>query len=1336
MPFWRHLRIVLHNVSAQLKMSRPPKRNAVIESEQRGFKRKLESDKSKKSKVRKSATNRYLIEIALKTLNENSSKNENELTEIDLNYVDEHADDENEDINLHSNEEEVNQEEYDNIREELEYSFKVEYCQTQTHRMVEGFDIKALVEMTESNANFSIGLNSDESNLSLIKNDNSSAAVTKSAFSRALIEYFQVSNTTISNQSLLLNLLHNSFGGVANLPVHLKSDINEDNEQQSIKSESTEDSVEILFRKTVIPKLTQYWPEHRNKRFFSFNQCQNDCTLFIGSEYADLYHCPKCSHPRYRPCTRRKCSKRNKHDCPHLLEEGIAYKNLYYRSLILLIYDLVDTKYFTNYLSYTRLHVDKTTYSDFMDGETASGHLENMNKRGNDWIAENPFERNGTILINLLLSEFYDGGQLFTSKVFDFWPLCIGILNLPAHLRSKVGLGYFLGALYNGKHSETERKFISDFLCEELICLFDGISHESSNGKKFFIQARLVLHVLDTKAAEPVLGLQSAANSKFGCPLCGGATGLYNGKKCVFYGHRNFLPQYHWLRFFGQTGYCCPQGFYDPKNKNQWQNNEVFWNKEVGFKNIRKSFFAPHGYTVFSEILDKLSSHKVEADMLSKRNTMIRKRQEEVESICHPCDDNQHTKDGLIQFLIPSTLDGVRNKYQYSWFHAGEFSLDNIKHLFSKHLFYRHLDLRTQRPYQRGTYSQYKADALAAVLLNDRSRAKKKKHVNGVQSLWYYCRLPYADIQRQFTWPFVHAVTGFIVRMTECILGQFVDQKDKPKKEKKGFIAVKVKGDPDDNDDADEQIDKDEHIDEPYDGGAFRPDFSKDEPSFEASKASIEKACAWLDCVLVPQGLPDDWDVNFRKPKGMKMVQKLKMVSCYWDFIMECLDIDIGYKELFRMFAHDIRQMLSLVIPKTSINSMQDCVIESVSTWEGMMPAKENYFQVHQLVDLPLFIRYFGPPMGVCELPGERMLSMLKKRKLRMNSGGHSSFGKSVVRKQINHERWTMKRFFNKKPASIDPRTGNYVYNDRPFFLGSVEGTQKHIKTRSFVLTEFEVENLASALLHQIERKFDRDPEKMNNSPLYKIFLSGNYPRTWTWVAKLKYVKSRPALFAADEIIVANTLLDFQPSWHKSACIYGVNFGSRGSNCREVDAPLLDRYYKASPSTSTRHWSEKAEYSSWCKFQCQNRRAVIENYAKINGFFKADIGDSTVKDCIMVSLTSFKTTVNALVSESLRPLIPTFGSSVDVVEVTGSLVKEYFVGAQDICPTRIATIPFLDKHRSILLGTGTKKYESEYAKHRVGRDNSPIVYIMLPLNLEKKLYQTDDFNRRSFDLYM
>ena len=51
--------------------------------------------------------------------------------------------------------------------------------------------------------------------------------------------------------------------------------------------------------------------------------------------------------------------------------------------------------------------------------------------------------------INLLLSEFYDSGELFKSYVFNFWPLCIGILNLPPNLRGKVGLSYFFIAVHD-----------------------------------------------------------------------------------------------------------------------------------------------------------------------------------------------------------------------------------------------------------------------------------------------------------------------------------------------------------------------------------------------------------------------------------------------------------------------------------------------------------------------------------------------------------------------------------------------------------------------------------------------------------------------------------------------------------------------------------------------------------------------------------------------------------------------------------------------------------------------------------------------------------------------
>ena len=147
--------------------------------------------------------------------------------------------------------------------------------------------------------------------------------------------------------------------------------------------------------------------------------------------------------PRFRPCTKGRCITRNKHDCPHLLSEGIAYKNLFQRTLILLIYDLVSTKYFIQYITRCRLHVDENSYSDVMDGMVAKGHLEEMYTRGNDWKNEDPINRNSAILVDLLLSEFYDGGQLFTSRMFDFWPQCFGILNLPANLRSKVGLVFF-----------------------------------------------------------------------------------------------------------------------------------------------------------------------------------------------------------------------------------------------------------------------------------------------------------------------------------------------------------------------------------------------------------------------------------------------------------------------------------------------------------------------------------------------------------------------------------------------------------------------------------------------------------------------------------------------------------------------------------------------------------------------------------------------------------------------------------------------------------------------------------------------------------------------------
>jgi len=1273
---------------------------------------------SRAKRQKKELTQSFLYQSAHRVLNNNTSNYDYATHEADYDEADE------------------------NISTEAEL-FQIEQSFSDYPRMIEDFDIKALIENTESNWNLNLDINKDKIPLLKIKNDSSIKEITKSAFARALIEYFEVSNTTTSNQMLLLSLLNNSFGSVANLPIKVKHQTNEELDDQL--SDCTEDSVEELFQRNKIQSnLREYQQEHQHKRFYSFNQCPNDCCLFIGNVNSTLHFCPKCNQPRFRPCTRRRCISRNKHDCPHLLQDGIAYKNLFYRSLILLIYDLVSTKYFLNYITYCRLHVDKNAYTDVMDGSVAKRHLDDMNMRGNAWKLNNPDERSTAILVNLLLSEFYDGGQLFTSRTFDFWPLCIGILNLPANLRSKIGLGYFIGALYTGKHTDVERQFFTDFLSEELIRLYDGIEY-TVNGKKYFIQARLILHVLDTKAAEPVFGFQSATNSKFGCPLCRGVTGLYTGKRCVLYGHRNYLPQLHWLRFFGQTGFCCPSGFYDHKNKNQWKTKEVFWNKEKGFANIKETFFAPNGYAVIKEVADELFQCQNDSAVKKKRKqVLVKTTRQEIETICQPCDGNQQTKDALIDFLIPSNYADARNPYKYAWFHDGEFSLDSIKPHFQKHLFYRHLDLRAQKPYERVTHSTYLDDAANACLLNEKSKAKKKIHVNGIQSLWYCFRLQYGDVQRQFTWPFVHAVTGFIVRMTQCILGNNEDSSKKKKDEShsKGNVSSSTKGkknatatENDDDADDDKSVEVEEEVideeelkdEEHYDGGAFRCV----EGNFQASKDSIEKVSAWLDCTLLPQGLSDDWKINFRKPGSMKMIQKLKMLSCYWKFIIDVLDFDEDFKILFRMFAHDINQLLSLVIPKESVELVHQCTIESVACWEGMLPPKENYFQMHQLIDLPPYIRLFGPAMGVNELGGERMVGMMKKRKVRINSGGHLSFGKSIMRKQINHERWTMKRFFNKKPQSLHPEFGCFVYNDRPFFLRNSEA-----KSNS-VLTVYEIEYLADIALDQIQRKI-KDEKSRQHSPLFRL---SAVHKSLNWCQTFEYVVENKIRFREDEIRVATNFLNLKPCWCRDACIYGIGFSSRGSQYRETGDPIYyqppgSSSYLFSPSTESRSWFEKAEYSSWCKFQIRSRKGGGKEalYGKINSFFSAEcIGDETIKDCILASVTSFN--YNTKLQTSYGTL-SSFKHS-DIVEVQGSLRKDYFVAAQDICPTRIAIIPFLNCEKAILLNHNTQsKFYKEYARFYVGRESKPTFYVMLSLNPEKQLYQTDDIDDRSFDLYM
>jgi len=328
---------------------------------------------------------------------------------------------------------------------------------------------------------------------------------TKGEFSRAALELFQQCNMTKQNQKNFWNFISNSLGKVINLPVraNLKT--------KRVTKKRREECSEDLFADTTVGMTDEYCKQQKQNRFLEFCQCENDCILYVGTTRGKLFECPVCKEPRFRPCSRGDCQNNGKHDCEHLLyQDGIPYKTVLYRPIIHLIYELLENEYFECYLNFERFHQNDREYRDFMDGDAAKGHLKDMENYGENWKKQSK-DRKDVTCVNLLMSQFYDSGQMFTSKMFDFWPLCFGFLNLPPQLRGKVGLGYFLCALFNGKHSQVERTLFTDILCEELRCLYYGIEHVVTDcfGRKkvYFIQARLIMHIMDTKAAEPIMDL-------------------------------------------------------------------------------------------------------------------------------------------------------------------------------------------------------------------------------------------------------------------------------------------------------------------------------------------------------------------------------------------------------------------------------------------------------------------------------------------------------------------------------------------------------------------------------------------------------------------------------------------------------------------------------------------------------------------------------------------------------------------------------------------------------------------------------------------------------------
>lgn len=235
-----------------------------------------------------------------------------------------------------------------------------------------------------------------------------------------------------------------------------------------------------------------------------------DCCTCGETVYADKHKhkkgCNYCERSRYRST---------------LSKTPRAMVN--YRSILFIISELLHTNWFISALNYVQKdskHVD--IYGDVQNGSVFRKHAEEM--KTNYEQKYHLRDRDNVTPISLLFGVYYDGLKVFSRKSVDFWPLMISILNLPPNLRKLFGAGIFLLSIIVAKSGSWSELFI---FRERFICELDYLSKGveiTINDKKYFVQARLILHCYDTRAMEKVLNIQ-LANALAACPLCG----LVNG---------------------------------------------------------------------------------------------------------------------------------------------------------------------------------------------------------------------------------------------------------------------------------------------------------------------------------------------------------------------------------------------------------------------------------------------------------------------------------------------------------------------------------------------------------------------------------------------------------------------------------------------------------------------------------------------------------------------------------------------------------------------------------------------------------------------------------------
>ena len=990
---------------------------------------------------------------------------------------------------------------------------------------------------------------------------------------------------------------------------------------------------------TFVSDVNKYIGEDHNTLIFG--TCPRGCTAFVG-ENSTMQQCPVCQSDRFTPCGNKSCKLSVNGVCKHL-KNRTQKDDIYFRPLTCTLYRLLRKKGFLKSLAYKIHKPSQSAKYQYMDTSDGSVYKESMEEMEQVFRAKEAAEKwppNSRISVPIILSLFYDGAQIYQTKWSNFSPLLVGIQNLPPTHRSVIGIGIFLCSLFTGKKDSNSERFLFDqCLREELRTLASGIELEV-NGVLYFLQVRLKLCILDTKGIEAFFHVE-CCNSLHGCPWCG-FHGLYSGKtklnRCVYCGHRKYLPLTHYFRSFGNSRKCCPPDYYP--------NDEEFTMPKAQRRNINR------------RRMQKMFAQKRAPDRYDNASV----RRIDTGDNFAPCDKAVNAA-ALRDFI--NQLD-----VGYDFYHKEEDI--RLEKTFEDHMHFQHCDYRPQVNWCRRPNE---------ACINWAQEAEQRGYsIMGFKQTWEMSQLPHTRFEDVVEWENMHPKSN----VAKNTILEMKGERGKKTAGVRSFCEY-----------------TDTHHPYMHGNGSDIPPYVFSEHQqlwIDACVDCLLISTGFSEHFNIKNIF--EHTGKLRSADKIKLVRVLLNYMCYCAAnALRCLCLEAKppkavvdkhkpYRQYYKMLSEDFCEMDAPFFSDEELEVLHMKIIETVCAHEGMFPASESLITYHQLIHFAKFVRKWGPLNGWSAMSYERVIHTIKKG---VPHGGANA-KKTAFNRYASHEQEQTNQGYDCNPGeAFMTRLQYHLYNPNvtrttqlgttlchdPFgiflskrvpapalcclnnferanlvlmladatvrFCGGnlQDAFERSPLCRLFIAFESHTKGKASLVVgtcefieflqevHLIRAGISRNLRKIRNVARFQEFIVSHANTTLDAAGKCRQIRY------SDIIVCSPLYRDMNVTCYNEAMIYGINIKAVGCHYREIQpaeqfkrygqAPEEAQYKPTNPLNNLRERWAQASHSSWLRYKLLAGDDKDILYGQFNFAFRLHLpGDPILHNTAIASVVSRK----------------------------------------------------------------------------------------------------------------